>query len=313
MQIVRGMKWCGRGLRALPWLLLGWLASCGGGTQQIDPFQPRQIIFVGDENVGLLPDGRRYGINALNADNIFDCAQLPIWSQQLASNFGLPTDNCNAPGSPAITRAVANGKAADLDGQISAQIAATGVTAKDLFVVMVGMNDILDLYTQFPVRSEKELTDELSARGTAVAKQVNRIAAAGGRVLLSTVHDLSQTPYARAERASHADTDRAALISRLTFAFNSRVRVDILQDGRLIGLVLADDDTDAAVKSPGSFGLSNVTDVACAVAPPECTSSTLTPGATVGSNLWADDRHFGPVMHNTLASGAITRVRNNPF
>jgi hypothetical protein len=305
------MVWC-RGLRVLPWLLLVCFASCGGGTGQIEPFRPRQIIFIGDETVGLLPDGRRYGINALNTDNIFDCAQLPIWSQTLASNFGIATDFCNAPGSPAVTRAVANGKAADLDAQISAQISATGVTSKDLFVVMVGMNDIIELYEQFPARSEADLTNELSARGHFVATQVNRIVGAGGRVMLSTVHDLSQTPYALAQRASHADTDRVALISRLTGAFNARVRVDIVQDGRFIGLVLADDDTLAMVRSPGSFGVTNVTASACAVALPDCTTATLNdPNATTW--LWADDRHFGPLMHNQLANQAITRARNNPF
>ena len=64
MQMAGGMKmgWY-RSLRVLPWLLLAWLASCGGGTQQIEPFQAQRVIFIGDETVGLLPDGRRYGIN----------------------------------------------------------------------------------------------------------------------------------------------------------------------------------------------------------------------------------------------------------
>ena len=98
----------------------------------------------------------------------------------------------------------------------------------------------------------------------------------------------------------------------MTAAFNARVRVDIIQDGRFIGLVLADDDTLAIVRSPGSFGVTNVTDVACAVALPDCTTATLNSGATA-SWLWADDRHFGPLMHNQLASQAVTRARNNPF
>ena len=80
----------------------------------------------------------------------------------IGDNFGFATDFC---GGTAVTRAVANGKANDIDGQISAQIAATGVTSKDLFVVMVGMNDIIELYEQFPARSEADLTNELKARG----------------------------------------------------------------------------------------------------------------------------------------------------
>jgi len=307
------MMWC-RSLRVLPWLLLAWLASCGGGTQQIEPFQARRVIFIGDETVGLLPDGRRYGINFINADGNFDCAQLPIWSQQLATNFGFTTDNCGG-GVFAVTRAAANAKAADVEGQISAQFAASGVTPKDLFVVMVGMNDIIELYETFTgdrscdtgVRDPAPgtLMAELQARGRLVAAQVNRVIEADGRLIVSTVHDLGYTPYAIA-------AGQSALLSCMTAVFNARVRVDSIQDGRFWGLVLADDDTLAIVRNPSTIGVTNVTDVACTVAPPACTTSTLVnPLAT--TYLWASDRHFGPLMHNQLAGEAITRARNNPF
>ena len=90
-------------------------------------------------------------------------------------------------------------------------------------------------------------------------------------------------------------------------------RVSVLQDGRFIGLVLADDQTLAMVKSPGSFGLSNLTEAACTVALPDCTTATLAAGASTATHLWADDRHFGPVMHNQLALLAESRAHNNPF
>jgi outer membrane lipase/esterase len=313
-------SWC-RGLRVLPWLVLAWLASCGGGTSQIEPFKPRQIIFIGDETVGLLPDGRRYGINFLNTDNIIDCTQLPIWSQQLASGFGIATDYCNAPGSPGVTRAVAGAKAADISAQIDAQIAATGVTSKDLYVVMVGLNDIIELYETFqgdrscdssnnnpPAGS---LMAELRARGHLVGNQINRIIAAGGRLIVSTVHDLGYTPYAIAKNA--LVPGQTTLLSCMTAVFNARVRVDPVQDGRFWGLVLADDDTLAVVKNPGNFGVTNTTNPACTVALPDCTTSTLVPGATAGNYLWADDLHFGPVLNNQMASGANARAHNNPF
>jgi hypothetical protein len=311
-----GMKMWYRGLRVMPWLLLAWLAACGGGTTQIEPFLPRRIIFVGDETVGLIPDGRRYGINALNADNVFDCAQLPIWSQQLASSFGFATDFCNAPGSPAVTRAVPDAVAADLEGQISAQIAATGVTSKDLFVVMVGLHDIINLFETYPgdrscdtgVRNPPPgtLMGELQARGHLVALQINRIIALGGRALVSTVHEVGATPYALA-------TGQAALISCMTAVFNARVRVDPLQDGRFWGLILADDDTVAVVRNPGSFGIGNTIAAACTVASPDCTTSTLVTGATTANFLWADNLRFGPMLHTQLAGQAISRVRNSPF
>ncbi|HSW26154.1 MAG TPA: hypothetical protein VLJ62_25550 [Burkholderiaceae bacterium] len=314
MQMASGVKMAYRSLCVLAWLLLAWLASCGGGTQQIEPFQAQRVIFIGDETVGLQPDGRRYGINFINTDSNFDCAALPIWTQQLASNFGFPTDNCGG-GGRAVTRAVANARAADVEGQISAQIAASGVTPKDLFVVMVGMNDIIELYETFTgdrncdtgVRDPAPgtLMAELQARGHLVAAQINRLIEADGRLIVSTVHDIGYTPYAIA-------AGQTALLSCMTAVFNARVRVDPIQDGRFWGLVLADDDTLAIVRSPGSIGVVNVTDAACTVAPPDCTTATLVnPQAT--QYLLATDRHFGPLMHNQLATEAITRARNNPF
>jgi outer membrane lipase/esterase len=314
MQMAREMMvWC-RGLRVLPWLALAWLASCGGGTSQIEPFQAQRVIFIGDQTVGLLSDGRRYGINFLNADKNFDCAQLPIWSQQLASSFGFATDHCGG-GALAVTRAFADAKVADLDAQISPLLGA-GVTSKDLFVVMVGMNDIIDLFENYTGDRSCDtgtrgpqgdtLMGQVDARGNQAAVQISRILSADARAIVSTVHDLGYTPYALTRNAQ-------TLLSCMTARFNARVRVDIKPlDGRLWGLVLADDDTLAVVRSPSIIGASNVTDAACAVAPPACTTDTLKPGANT-AYLWADDRHFGPLMHNQLASEAINRARNNPF
>jgi len=306
-----------RGRRVLAWLVLAWLASCGGSGKQIEPFVPQQIILIGDETVGLLPDGRRYGINFLNATGTFDCSQLPIWSQLLANSFGWSTDFCSVPGSAAVTRAVYGAKAADIGAQIDAQIAAAGVTNKDLFVVMVGMNDIIDLFENWPDRYCNEgdpnppagsLTAELRARGRLVADQVNRIINLDGRLIVSTVHILGYTPYGIA-------SGQPSLLKCMTAVFNARVRVDPVQDGRFWGLVLADDLTQAIVNNPSGFLGSgyNITDAACTVALPDCTTSTLVPGANSGNYLWADDRHFAPVLHNQLGSAAITRSHNNPF
>jgi hypothetical protein len=39
----------------------------------------------------------------------------------------------------------------------------------------------------------------------------------------------------------------------------------------------------------------------------------LVTDATTGNFLWADNLHFGPVLHGQLAGQAIARVRNSPF
>ena len=325
MLIDRGSKnWRRAAASLLAAGLVAGLVACGGGTSQIEPFQPNRIIIVGDENAGLLPDGRNYAINGIDPTTLaVTCGSQPIWTQQIVSDFGLVLDNCKAAGATdvrGITRTAPGAKAADLDAQIDAQLAVGPVGAKDLFVVMVGMHDIIDVYENFAgskycdpdTRVNTDIENELRARGHHVAEQVNRLVAAGARVVLSTVHDLGLTPYALAKDA--ASPGQAAQLACLTVTYNTRLRVDIVQDGRYIGLVLADDATQQAVRFPSLFlGLSNTSAKACATAPPACTSNTLVTGASTGNFLWADDLHFAQVMHSHLATLAITRARNNPF
>jgi phospholipase/lecithinase/hemolysin len=301
--------------RAWLWLLALGLVACGGGSQ-IEPFRPDQIIVLGDETAVLTADGKNFSINGLDANNAIACTQQAIWSHQLAANLGFVLDRCNPSGSTVttVTRGAPGARAADLAAQIDAQLAAGPVGPKSLFVVMVGLNDIIDQFENFAGAKDCDpdtdrrtpLEVELRARGEQVAAQINRLAAANARIVVSTVHDVGLTPYALSRGAG-------PLLTCLTSAFNTGLRVSVLQDGRFIGLVLADDQTLAMVKSPGSFGLSNLTEPACTVALPDCTTATLAAGGSTATHLWADDRHFGPVMHNQLALLAEARAHNNPF
>jgi hypothetical protein len=67
----RALKGCG----ALA--LLGMLASCGGGTEQVTPFAPTRMLVFGDEMsvmTKLPPQGRKYSVNALITDGTdLDC------------------------------------------------------------------------------------------------------------------------------------------------------------------------------------------------------------------------------------------------
>jgi outer membrane lipase/esterase len=292
-----------RGCRALC-ACLALLAACGGGTSQIEPFEPRQIILLGDESAVLTADGKSYSINALTATNTINCSGLPIWTQLLVTSFGMVVDRCNPNTVTArgITRGAPGAKAAHIEAQISAQFNAESPTTKDLFLIMVGLNDIIERFEAGANCGDPELR----ARGTRVAEQVNRLAAAGARTIVVTVHDLGLTPYARSRNES-------TRLTCLTADFNARVRVDILQDGRFIGLVLADDLSLSMSRNPASYALNNITDAACAVALPDCTTSTLVSGATTGTHMWADDRRLGPVAHNYIMSFAEARARNNPF
>jgi hypothetical protein len=302
------------------------LTACGGGTSQYEPFVPLRLIAFGDETSTLNADGSKYGVNAgTTVDNgdgttstTLDCVSQPIWVQSMASFYGFVFAECN-PGQTqtpkAFMRASAGAKVADVQVQINAQLANGGFRDKDIVTVLVGANDILELYLQYPARPEQDLTTELQARGKLLAQQVNLLVALGAKVIVSTVPDMGLTPYALKQRAEFNDTDRAALLSRLTSAFNEQLGVNILLDGRYIGLVQADLRTQAMARSPGTFGLANVTDAACqATAPlPLCTVGTLVDGADANTWMWADDLTLGYPGQGQLTTLAVDRARRNPF
>ncbi len=292
------------------------LAACGGGTSQIDPFDAERVIVFGDESSVLTADGRKYAVNVRKDDNSLDCAAQPIWVQSVASVYGFVFAECNPSNvaSPqAFMRAQAGARVADLATQIDAQLAGTGFAGRTLVTVLVGANDVLDLYAQFPDLGRDALLTQARDRGEQLAAQVNRLVEAGARVVVSTVPDIGLTPYALAQKAANTDTDRAALLSALTTALNTGLRVDVLNDGRFVGLVLADEMVQAMVKSPGSFALNNAKDAACSAALPDCSNKTLVSGADAVSWLWADTLRMGYAAQSRLGSLAVSRVRNNPF
>jgi phospholipase/lecithinase/hemolysin len=320
----RGRGWAGRGALAALSLAatcaLGVLSACGGGTTAQTAFTPDRVIAFGDETSLLRGDGRKFAVNALNADDTIDCVTNPIWVQAVATSYSYVFAECNPSASAevkAFMRAGAGAKADDVKVQIDAQIALAGagggVKAGDLITVLAGANDVLEQYALYPGKTEADMTTELRARGERLAQQVNRLVNLGARVIVATAPDVGVTPFAVAEKAAKTDTDRAALLTRLTAAFNGRVRVTIVNDGRFIGLVLTDEMVQAMVLSPASFALVNSVDGACTAALPDCTSKTLKEGAAAGTYLWADATRMAHGGHVRLGLLGVQRALNNPF
>jgi outer membrane lipase/esterase len=310
----RYMRWLGQAALAAGVVLA--LAACGGGSGQVEPFEPTRIIAMGDQTSVHEADGRKYTVNALATGGAaLDCETHPIWVQVVADVFDLKFPQC--PGddtAPTGVMLAANGaKAADIEAQVNAVAASFG--EDDLVTMLVGANDIFELYAQFPTRSEADIGAELRARGRAWGAQINRVAQAGPAVLVVTVPDLGKTPFALAEESANAG--RASLLSRLTDQYNAGMRLEIINDGRLIGLAFGDLEVQNIVRFPGAFGFANVTEATClASAPlPTCTTATLIadPDVDPVNWLWADDRHLSPGGHNRIGVIAATRARNNPF
>lgn len=292
------------------------LAACGGGTTQYDPFIPGRLLVFGDEYSALTPNGRNYGVNGVGTDGNIDCASSPIWVQSLARLYGFSFAECNTTSEPtpkARMLAFAGAKVADVTAQVEAQVAAGGFRDKDLATVLAGANDVLELYGQYPSLAEATLIAEARARGQRLARVVNRLVELGVKVVVSDLPDLGLTPYAINERALGGSFDRAALLTRLTSAFNEQLGVSVLLDGRFVGLMQAQLRFQAIGRFPPSFGLSNIVTPVCTVPLPNCTTATLLPEAQPASYLWADDLRLAPGGQAQLASLAIDRAQRNPF
>ena len=307
------------------------LSSCGGGSQLV-AFAPTRFIAFGDETSVIDSTGRKFTINALKTDlTTLDCSLNPIWIQALTNYYGLVFAQCNpaavAPPT-AFIRAAANAKVADVVAQVDAQVAAGGFAETDLVTVLAGANDILTLYKQYPAVPYEQLKVSVEAAGSLLATQVNRIAALGGKVIVSTVPDLGLTPYALAEKAANvgtsADADRAAILVTLTKRFNDKLIVGLVNNGRTTGLIFTDELVQTMVKFPSNYGLLNVVDPVCDISKAPlvsaCTTQTLVPlvapattAPTGDTHLWADGSQLSTAGHRNFGSLAVTRARGNPF
>lgn len=297
------------------------LASCGGG-EQVRKFVPSRVVSFGDENSVIEADKTKYTVNFLAAattdvpNPTIDCTQLQIWVQILANSYSVPFPQCPVSGigtSPSLMLAANGAEVADVAAQIDNFLSSNSFSDTDLVTILAGSNDVLALYDTVVAGTNTldQAASEAEARGTALAAQVNRVAQAGAKVLISTIPNLALTPYGR------ADATRSAALSRLSERFNSKLRVGLINDGHMIGLLL----TDESFQSIVNFSSANFTDPACNDATlsnvRSCTSQTLRTvngvAATASTYLWADNVHMSPVGHSNLGSLALSRATNNPF
>lgn len=324
--MVRRLRGTAGALRAVVVAGLMAFAGCGGGTSQYDPFVPERLLAFGDETTALTTDaprGRTWAINGINdngttddtTDDFEDCELHPNWVQLLASTYGFAFAECNPDTLPekALNRAAAGARVAEVAAQVEAQVAAGGFTERDLAAMMVGVNDLVELYGLFDGTNEVALITEAQRRGQQAGLVVNRLIALGAKVIVANVPDLGVTPFAVKQEAAFPGAGRPGLLSRLSQAFNEQLGVTILLDGRYVGLVQSDQRLLAMARSPGSFLLANVTEAACTTPPPACTTATLVANATASNYLWAADLLIAPRGHTELASSAIARAQRNPF
>ncbi len=343
MTLLRDLRhcqpWLHAPLRASVLAATVLLASCGGGTSQVEAFKPNRLIVFGDESSLLedfvdgtgVHDGFKYGINDRSSGSSGKCRVDPTVAQLVASHYGFVFAQCNPNAETPRAFSLAQRLATVDDPSLGlAQQRANlpDLGPKDIATVMIGSNDIIALYERtLTGMTRTEAVAEAQRRGGHAAEQVNAILATGARALVMTVANLGVSPYAAT--ANQTNPGASALLKDLTTEFNAylRTRIDSAKyDGRNYGLVLADDIVSAMARSPSSFLTSPAITNAPACPMPDvinpdsaataalaCDGSALVSGAVVTSHLWATDRHLGPNAHNRIGSQAASRASSNPF
>ena len=341
MTLLRDLRRYGAQVLAPLVAVAALLSACGGGTSQVQVFVPARLLVLGDEASMLVDDGIddgkddgfKYSINDRRGTADGKCLQAPTIAQLVAANYGMVFAACNptkATKIDAIIHARLAAKVDDATTGLKAQIDGIGgVGSTDMLLVMIGANDMIDLYERKRdgLMTTAQATAEAIRRGRVAATQINRILGTGARALVVTIPDMGKSPYA--VTANKADPGAAALMSTLSTEYNAALRLGIDAtdfDGRNYGLVLADDVMAAIDKFPSSFLSSpaNATEAACpTVTADKCvladldsgTPTTLVDAANRATNsyLWASDRHMGPTAHAQIGSQAVSRAVNNPF
>jgi len=333
------------------------LGSCGGSSSTHE-FAPKRLLVFGDEaslltrgSSATARDGKKYTINGFTpnttpAYSTPDCGINLLWVQWLATNYNFVFEACNYNGAPvtAFNYATAGAKVADAVGQVNAWLnAGNSFGSTDLVTVMVGQNDIIELYEAYKLlptdqqtqAAQNQLVTAALNRGKALAALFTNVITSSdnkkARALYVVIPDVGKTPYGLSQ------ADGGALLSRMTFGvgdnyegFNLGLRNNIANNGRSLGLVdgynLFFNLTNNTSNYANNNGIFNLTDAGCLPANQPaynpanpaayCNSLTLVnPGVAYGDSyyLWADQIHFGPQPHLLLGNRALSLAENNPF
>jgi len=312
------------------------LAACGGGDRLSD-FKPVRVIAFGDES-SVLDDSaeagnaRKYSVNPVFSATV-DCHTKPNWVQYVAEYYRLYFPQCSkglpaGTPTPSLMLAAPNASVADVKARIDAFLASDALSSRDLVTVYVGVHDVLNQYAAVKAGGDRAAAlAAAEAAGALLATQVNRLADAGGRVLLVFLPGMEYSPFAAAEE--QAMPGAAALLKQLTQGFNQGL-LEIYPDGRKIGVALLDGTVESISRERDDpeYGGSYydyafdfpVNRSACLEAnrTPNlltCTSATAVSAATNRTDrwLWADDTHLSASGQGVLGDLALRIATENPF
>lgn len=275
-------------------LVLGlFLTGCGSGTT-FEPLAPTRVISFGDGISDVGQTGSKFTVND---------GTVNIWVERVATSYGR---TITAQVSGGLGYAQGNARVDTgtfaISNQISTFLGSNTIGANDLIIIDAGVAELAALAAANT--NDAALATAADAAGRALATQVRRLTAAGGRyVVIANAPDLGKSPFASAQT-------RTAAISAATRAFNDGLKIALANVTSSVLLIDNEAYVNALITTPTLLGTSgNVTAAACTGALAACTG-TSNVVANYAVYLYADDRHFTPRAHSLIGDNAFNRIRN---
>lgn len=306
--------------RILPSLVLAAFAAFGAAQAQSAQFS--NVYVFGDS----LSDAGYYrgflrGVGlpqaVVDAMGRYTTNPGPVWSELVAAYYGVAPRPSNVSGGTIYAQGGARvtgtpgvstppGQAQrPVSTQISEFLAANAAADPNaLYAVWAGANDVFFNLGAFQAGSitQAQLQTNVLGAATAEIQQIARLRAAGARyIMVFTLPDIGATPaFAGAGAAT------SGAVSALSAGYNTTLLTGLAGAGIRVIPVDAFSLFSEVRANPGSFGLSNVTGVACGPFPPISTTSAslfCNPSNTVPGG--ADSYAFADPVHPTSAAHRI--------
>ena len=294
------------------------LAACGSSTTE-SAIAPERFIAFGDANSDVVQKGTRYTVYDGSVNN---------WTLQVAANYGKPLAAASAGGkSYAVGNArvkikpdaAGNASTPTITEQIDTFLASGSFGASDVVFLSGGISDVIAGMAAVQAGTQTEAAMVAAARqaGEDMAAQVRRLVAAGAKyVVVTGTYDLSKTPWAKT-------IGREALLADASSRFNDGLLVGIVDLGANVLYVDLAYYVNLYTDVPVNYGFNNATTAVCTsvdatngigigagqVNSALCTASTLLPGASQTSYVFADPVYLTPSAQRQFGTYAYDRLR----
>ncbi|MEO7741829.1 MAG: autotransporter domain-containing protein [Usitatibacter sp.] len=315
--------------RILPALVFSVFAAFGAAEAQSAQFSNVYVFGDSLSDAGYFRPFLRTLLPVTVADAMgrFTTNPGPVWSELVASYYGVNPRPSNAggtiyaqggarvTGTPGVSTPPGQAER-PISTQVNEFLAANPVADPNaLYTMWAGANDLFFNLGAFQAGaiSQAQLQTNVLAAATAEIQQIARLRAAGARyIMVVTLPDIGAAP------AFAGSAVTAGAVTALSGGYNTTLLTGLASAG--IRVIPVDSfSLNAEIRAnPGSFGISNVTGIACGPFPPIttatsvtslfCNPTTLTAAGADRTYLFADSVHPTSAAHAIIAQFAESLI-----